>query len=221
MPWSRVIITAIWNPSFALAILLPCQTMEMEWDEQRRHTNIAKHGVDFVAAARVFDGPILEVEDRRRDYAEMRFLALGELRDRQSPSFILGAAVAAVSSVPEGRVAMNDRGIMRVSKDQLAEMIDETDWARVAAMTDADIERAAAEDPDASLTTAGDWKGAGRLAAGDGTGHATARSGRPRMVSAAGTGVSGAYQCGPSRLRQGARALADPCLRQDQVQLRR
>ena len=134
--------------------------MEMEWDEQKRHTNIAKHGVDFVAAARVFDGPILEVEDRRRDYAEMRFLALGELRDRQSPSFILGAAVAAVSSVPEGRVAMNDRGIMRVSKDQLAEMIDETDWARVAAKTEADIERAAAEDPDASLTTAGDWKDA-------------------------------------------------------------
>ena len=46
--------------------------MEVEWDEQKRHTNIAKHGVDFVAAARVFDGPILEVEDRRRDYGEMR-----------------------------------------------------------------------------------------------------------------------------------------------------
>jgi uncharacterized DUF497 family protein len=24
--------------------------MEVEWDEQKRHTNIAKHGVDFVAA---------------------------------------------------------------------------------------------------------------------------------------------------------------------------
>jgi hypothetical protein len=46
---------------------------------------------------------------------------------------------------------MNDRGIMRVSKDQLAEMIDETDWARIPAMTEADIERAAAEDPDASV----------------------------------------------------------------------
>ena len=52
---------------FSLAILLlSCRTMELEWDEQKRHTNIAKHGVDFVAAARVFDGPILEVEDRRR-----------------------------------------------------------------------------------------------------------------------------------------------------------
>jgi uncharacterized protein (DUF4415 family) len=55
---------------------------------------------------------------------------------------------------------MNDRGIMRVSKDQLSEMIDETDWARIATMTDADIERAAAEDPDASFTTDSDWKDA-------------------------------------------------------------
>ena len=46
---------------------------------------------------------------------------------------------------------MNDRGIMRVSKDQLAGMIDETDWARVAAMTEADIERAAAEEPARSI----------------------------------------------------------------------
>jgi uncharacterized protein (DUF4415 family) len=78
--------------------------------------------------------------------------------EEQSTSFTPGAVVAAVSSVPEGPVAMNDRGITRVSKDQPAEMIDETDWARVAAMTEADIERAAAEDPDASLTTTGDWE---------------------------------------------------------------
>jgi hypothetical protein len=101
-------------------------------------------------------------------------------------------------------------------------MIDETDWGRIAAMTEADIERAAAEDPDASLTTAGEWKDA-RVVWPRTTEPVTLRldRGRPRMVSAAATGVSGAYQCGPSRLRQGARALADPCLRHDQVQLRR
>jgi hypothetical protein len=33
-------------------------------------------------------------------------------------------------------------------------MNDETDWARIAAMTEADIEGAATEHPDASLTTA-------------------------------------------------------------------
>jgi hypothetical protein len=47
---------------------------------------------------------------------------------------------------------MNERGMTRVSKDQLAEMIDEVDWARVDAMTEADIERAAAEEPVAPMT---------------------------------------------------------------------
>jgi uncharacterized DUF497 family protein len=40
--------------------------MEVEWGEQKGHINVAKHGVDFIAAAKVFDGPILEVKDRRR-----------------------------------------------------------------------------------------------------------------------------------------------------------
>jgi hypothetical protein len=110
---------------------------------------------------------------------------------------------------------MNDRGIMRVSKDQLAEMIDETDWARVAAMTEADIERAAAEDPDASLTTAGDWKDA-RVVWPQTMEPVTLRLDRARLVSVARTGLSGTHQCGPSPLRQGARARADPRLRRVQ-----
>jgi uncharacterized protein (DUF4415 family) len=36
-------------------------------------------------------------------------------------------------------------------------MIDQTDWARVAALTEAEIAAAAAEDADAPLTTAADW----------------------------------------------------------------
>jgi uncharacterized DUF497 family protein len=42
--------------------------MEFEWDDRKRLPNIGKHGIDFVSAARVFDGPILEVENRRCDY---------------------------------------------------------------------------------------------------------------------------------------------------------
>ena len=37
--------------------------MEFEWDEEKRRTNIAKHGVDFVRAAAVFDGrPHLDLQ---------------------------------------------------------------------------------------------------------------------------------------------------------------
>jgi hypothetical protein len=50
-----------------------------------------------------------------------------------------------------------EKPITQASRDQLAEMIDKTDWKRIAALSDAEIARAAAEDPDAAMTTAADW----------------------------------------------------------------
>ncbi|NJL50999.1 MAG: BrnT family toxin [Hydrococcus sp. SU_1_0] len=52
--------------------------MEFEWDENKRYTNLSKHGIDFVRAANIFSSPILEREDNRYDYDESRFIALGE-----------------------------------------------------------------------------------------------------------------------------------------------
>lgn len=52
--------------------------MEFEWDENKRQSNLSKHGIDFVRAASVFNSPILEKEDNRYDYGESRFIALGE-----------------------------------------------------------------------------------------------------------------------------------------------
>ena len=49
-----------------------------EWDEQKRAANLTKHGVDFVLAARIFDGPTLEGPDDRRDYGEERIGAYGQ-----------------------------------------------------------------------------------------------------------------------------------------------
>jgi uncharacterized DUF497 family protein len=51
--------------------------MASEWDEAKRRANILKHGLDFVAAVKVFDGPFIETEDRRRNYGERRYRALG------------------------------------------------------------------------------------------------------------------------------------------------
>ena len=47
------------------------------WDEPKRRSNLAKHGVDFVDAAEIFLGPTVETEDRRRAYGEVRVQALG------------------------------------------------------------------------------------------------------------------------------------------------
>ncbi|HVV94146.1 MAG TPA: BrnT family toxin [Hyphomicrobiales bacterium] len=52
-----------------------------EWDEDKRLDNIAEHGVDFRLAALVFESPVLEAEDRRADYGERRYRALGRVDD--------------------------------------------------------------------------------------------------------------------------------------------
>ena len=55
--------------------------MSVEWDEPKRQSNLADHGVDFMDAALIFEGVFLEAEDRRSDYGEQRFRALGGVGD--------------------------------------------------------------------------------------------------------------------------------------------
>jgi uncharacterized protein len=53
--------------------------MKFTWDPRKNAANIAKHGFDFRDAAAVFDGPIVIRPDRRRNYGEERFVAIGVL----------------------------------------------------------------------------------------------------------------------------------------------
>jgi uncharacterized protein len=53
--------------------------MRLEWDEAKRSANITKHGFDFTDAATFFEGDIVEFEDLREDYGELRFRAYGVL----------------------------------------------------------------------------------------------------------------------------------------------
>ena len=54
--------------------------MKYVWDEAKNETNIRKHGLDFVDAHEVFEGPFLEKLDGRFDYGEERRIAVGLLR---------------------------------------------------------------------------------------------------------------------------------------------
>jgi uncharacterized protein len=56
--------------------------MAFEWDEGKRESNLAKHGVDFARAARIFDGPVFEIVDDRGNYGESRIQCLGEIEGR-------------------------------------------------------------------------------------------------------------------------------------------
>ncbi|MGH7210359.1 MAG: BrnT family toxin [Acetobacteraceae bacterium] len=52
--------------------------MEFEWDEAKRDANLAKHGIDFVRARRVLEGPNERFSGRRVG-AELRMRALALL----------------------------------------------------------------------------------------------------------------------------------------------
>ena len=53
--------------------------MQFDWDELKRKANLAKHGIDFNDAARIFAGPLVLFEDDRADYNEQRMIAMGLL----------------------------------------------------------------------------------------------------------------------------------------------
>lgn len=50
---------------------------DLEWDENKRRINVAKHGFDFVGAETVFEGTTITIEDTRFEYAETRFITIG------------------------------------------------------------------------------------------------------------------------------------------------
>jgi uncharacterized protein len=53
--------------------------MQFTWDESKRKSNLAKHGLDFKDAERIFAGPLVLFEDDRANYGEQRMIAMGLL----------------------------------------------------------------------------------------------------------------------------------------------
>jgi uncharacterized DUF497 family protein len=56
--------------------------VKFEWDEDKRLTNIQKHGIDFVDNPQIFDDDTIIYEDTRFDYGETRLIATGMLKGR-------------------------------------------------------------------------------------------------------------------------------------------
>lgn len=54
--------------------------MEFEWDENKRTTNVKKHGLDFIDAKYIFEGDIITIEDSRFAYGEQRLISFGLLQ---------------------------------------------------------------------------------------------------------------------------------------------
>lgn len=52
------------------------------WDEAKRQTNIAKHGIDFVGTETILDHPMVTREDDGASYGEQRLQSLALLEGR-------------------------------------------------------------------------------------------------------------------------------------------
>ncbi len=52
------------------------------WDEEKRRANFEKHGVDFESIDAFEWDTASIVVDERRDYGELRFIAIGFIRGR-------------------------------------------------------------------------------------------------------------------------------------------
>jgi uncharacterized DUF497 family protein len=53
-----------------------------EWDEHKDQENIRQHGLDFGDAGEIFDNPVLEELDTRKNYGEERLTGIGLLGNR-------------------------------------------------------------------------------------------------------------------------------------------
>ncbi len=56
--------------------------MNFEWNENKRTSNISKHGIDFIDAPIIFDNYTLTIQDDRFDYGEDRYITFGILEGR-------------------------------------------------------------------------------------------------------------------------------------------
>jgi uncharacterized DUF497 family protein len=54
--------------------------MELEWDEAKRESNLAKHGLDLAVSLELFADYFMERLDTRQDYGEDRWITLGVIR---------------------------------------------------------------------------------------------------------------------------------------------
>jgi uncharacterized DUF497 family protein len=56
-----------------------CTVVKFSWDEPKRQANLAKHGLDFADAEKVFARPMVIFQDARIDNGEQRMIGVGLL----------------------------------------------------------------------------------------------------------------------------------------------
>ncbi len=55
--------------------------MQFAWDINKNLSNIRKHGIDFQDVTEIFRRPFIVMEDKRFDYGENRWIAIGNMHE--------------------------------------------------------------------------------------------------------------------------------------------
>ena len=82
--------------------------MEIEFDPAKRKRNLAKHGLDFVDASRLFAGVHFDMLDDRFDYGEERWVSVG----------LVGEAVAVCVWSPRAGEKRRIISLRKADKDE-------------------------------------------------------------------------------------------------------
>ena len=97
---------------------------EFEWDEEKSSRNKELRGFDFVFATAVFDNPVLEIEQTRRDYCEIRIKTIRMIEnecmkaeDDEPPDHMYGPPRLVDPTAPDVRAI---RRKLRLSQTQFA-----------------------------------------------------------------------------------------------------
>ena len=140
--------------------------MNYEWDENKRLSNLDKHGIDFVAATEVFrDNERIETVDDRHGYGEERIQTIGyakpgvlfvvyTLRDNDKTVRFISARKAnkKEKSLYNSLIGqqVNTMSIKKYTEEELKKLNDETDYDRLKDMSDEEIEENAKKDKDSA-----------------------------------------------------------------------
>lgn len=123
-----------------------------EWDEQKRESNLLKHGIDFIDALEVFsDSNRIENHVIRKE--EIRYQVIGRTNDIVIFVVYTHRSLKNALFQPEKLADLSVNSMKRLMK-----MKAKTDWKKVKAMTERQVIKAAKSDPDALPLTAAELK---------------------------------------------------------------
>ncbi len=129
--------------------------MAFEWDAAKNAANIAKHGIDFEDAIRIFEGPVLQKADTAVNMAKPASSPSVSLMTASWRSFTPFAPSAAGLYRRGEHIAVSAKRIVR--RTPSSRRRGKTDWTRVDAMSDREIEHAAKADPDVAPILDKEW----------------------------------------------------------------